>query len=171
MDVLRSAKLTNIVGAGKLRRASGPGAGGEPRHCSSYHPRLPDSDFHDYGFSCSCRLTAEERRRQADERRALLAALWNSPGAEAERLRRQSQENELASWLAGQPDVVISTYGGWAPGSGEAASAVTASTSARHDCWRIEPDQRPSGRFVSTWRCGDLDDEGSYQPQEIRKVR
>ena len=79
MDVLRSAKLTDIVGGGKLRRASGPGAGGEPRHCSSYHPRLPDSYFHDYGLSCACRLTAEERRRQADERRALLAALWNSP--------------------------------------------------------------------------------------------
>jgi hypothetical protein len=39
----------------------------------------------------------------------------------------------------------------------------------RDDCWRIEPDQTPSGRFVSTWRCSDLDDEVSYQLREIEE--
>jgi hypothetical protein len=89
-----------------------PREGGEPCRCSC-HPRLPDSDFHDYGFSCSCRLTAEERRRHAEEWQADLAAFWNSPEAAARRARRQGEENELASWLAGRPDVVISSYGGW----------------------------------------------------------
>ncbi len=81
-----------------------PREGGAPCRCCC-HPRLPDSDFHDYGFSYACRLTTEERRRHTDERRAHLAALWNSA---AERARRQAEENDLASWLAGQHDFVIS---------------------------------------------------------------
>ena len=28
----------------------------------SCHPRLPEGDLHDYGFACSCQLTADERR-------------------------------------------------------------------------------------------------------------
>jgi hypothetical protein len=35
---------------------------GERCGCSC-HPRLPDSDLHDYGFDCVCTRTPEERRR------------------------------------------------------------------------------------------------------------
>jgi hypothetical protein len=76
-----------------------PREGGEPCRCSC-HPRLPDSDLHDYGFACSCQLTTEERRRHADEWQANLAALWNSPEAAAERAQRQA---ERTSWRAGWP--------------------------------------------------------------------
>lgn len=34
---------------------------GERCRCSC-HPRLPDSDLHDYGFDCVCTRTAEARR-------------------------------------------------------------------------------------------------------------
>jgi hypothetical protein len=142
--------------------------GGEPCRCSC-HPRLPDSDLHD-GFSCSCRLTAEERHRHADERRAHLEVIWDSPEAAARRARRQTEENELASWLAGQPDVVIGSYGGWAPEQWRGSVAGHSFYfRERHDYWRIELDLEPSGRSVQTWRGGDLDDEGSYQPQEIEE--
>ena len=33
--------------------------------------------------------------------------------------------------------------------------------------WRIELDLQPSGRFVSTWRGGDFDDEGSFESREL----
>lgn len=146
-----------------------PLEGGEPCRCSC-HPRLPESDLHDYGFGCSCRLTAEERRRSADEWQARLEALHNTPEAAAERAQRQREENELASWLAGQPDVVISSYGGWAPEQWRGSVAHHSFYfRERHDCWRIELDLKPSGRFVQTWRGGDLDDEASFQPKEIEE--
>lgn len=143
--------------------------GGGPCVCSC-HPRLPDSDFHDYGFACGCQLTPEERRRQLEQWRATLNAYANSPAGTAERARRLAEENDLASWLAGQPDVVISGYGGYAP------EQWTGSVAGhrfffreRHDCWRIELDLRPTGRFVQAWRGGDLDDEDAYEPREIEE--
>lgn len=148
-----------------------PREGGAPCRCSC-HPRLPDSDFHDYGFSCVCRLTAEERRRHTDEWRAHLAALWNSPEAAAERARRQAEENELASWLAGQPDVVISSYGGWAPEQWRGSVADHSFYfRERHDCWRIELDQEPSGRFVQTWQGGDSTTRAATNCERSRKAR
>ncbi len=144
--------------------------GGDPCACSC-HPRLPTSDLHDYGFSCSCRLTAAERRQRADEWLAELAASRNSPEAAAQRARRQVEENELASWLAGQPDVVVSSYGGWAP------EQWTGSVAGhrfyfreRHDCWRIELDLQPSGRFTQVWTGGDADDDDRVREIEEGEV-
>lgn len=36
----------------------------------------------------------------------------------------------------------------------------------RHDEWRIGLDLRPSGRSVSTWVGGELDDENGFEPRE-----
>lgn len=141
--------------------------GDEPCHCGC-HPRLPDSDFHDHGFSCPCRLTAEERRRQADEWQAGLDEYHNSAEAAAERAERQTEENELASWLAGQPDVVVSSYGGCFPEQWRGSVAGHSFYfREKRDHWRIELDLQPSGRFCQAWKGGDLDDEDSFQPQEI----
>lgn len=143
--------------------------GGQPCACSC-HPQLPSSELHDYGFACVCQLTAEERRHRWDEWRAKLDAYANSPAGAAERVHRLAEENDLAGWLAGQPDVVISSYGGYAP------EQWTGSVGEhrfffreRHDCWRIELDLRPSGRFVQSWRGGDIDDESAYEPREIEE--
>jgi len=39
---------------------------GEVCRCSC-HPRLPESDLHDYGFGCVCSRTTEARRRAFDQ--------------------------------------------------------------------------------------------------------
>lgn len=39
---------------------------GEMCRCSC-HPRLPESDLHDYGFDCVCARTPAERRRAFDQ--------------------------------------------------------------------------------------------------------
>jgi hypothetical protein len=125
-----------------------PREGGGTCVCSC-HPRLPDSDLHDYGFACDCQLTAEERRRLMDQWWATLDAYANSPAGAAERAHRLTEENDLAGWLAGQPDVVISSYGGYAPEQWTGSVAGHRfSFRERHDCWRIELDLRPTGRLV-----------------------
>lgn len=144
-----------------------PVDGDEPCRCAC-HPRLPESDFHDYGFGCPCQKTAEERRRAWEEWRAERDAYWESPEGREVRVRRQAEEDELLSWLAGQPDVVVTSYGGLAPeqwsGSVEGRKFYFRE---RHDHWRIELDLRPSGDFSKIWKGGDLDDEDSLEMKEI----
>lgn len=146
-----------------------PCEGGGPCACSC-HPRLPSSDLHDYGFACGCQLTVEESRRQREQWRVTLDTYANSPAGAVKRAHRLAEENDLAGWLAGQPDVVISSYGGYAP------EQWTGSVAGhpfyfreRHDCWRIELDLRPTGRYLRAWRRGDLGDEESYEPREVKE--
>ena len=42
----------------------------------SCHPRIPKSDFHDYGFSCVCTRTPEDRRRALDKLREDRDTFW-----------------------------------------------------------------------------------------------
>ena len=51
----------------------------EPCTCSC-HPQLPETDQHDYGSACPCRLTAAERRAGWDAWAAERDAYWASPG-------------------------------------------------------------------------------------------
>ncbi len=60
---------------------------GEPCICSC-HPRLPETDFHDYGFGCSCRSTPEVRRRKWDAWRAELDEFWATPEGMGLRVRK-----------------------------------------------------------------------------------
>jgi len=146
-----------------------PREGGGACACSC-HPQLPTSDLHGYGTTCSCQLTAQERSRRGQQWRAEVNAYWESVGGAQQRARQRAEEDEVAAWLAGEPDVVITSYGGLAPeqwwGSVDGHSFYFRE---RHDCWRIELDLRPSGRYVSTWRGGDLSEEASYEPREIEE--
>lgn len=146
-----------------------PIEGDGPCHCSC-HPHLPDSDFHDYGFACSCQQTAEERRRGWDRWRSRMDAYWDSPEGQERLAQKQAEEDELAAWLAGEPDVVVTSYGGFAPeqwwGSVEGRKFYFRE---RHDHWKIELDLRPTGRYSKVWKGGDLDDEDSFELEEIEE--
>ncbi|MGH9057145.1 MAG: hypothetical protein ACRDYY_14980 [Acidimicrobiales bacterium] len=146
-----------------------PVDGGDPCSCSC-HPRLPGDEFHDYGFGCACQKTATERRGWWEKWSAERKTYWSSPEGLEERARRQAEEDDLVAWLAGEPDVVVTSYGGMCPeqwsGSVEGRKFYFRE---RHDHWRIEFDLRPSGRFSKVWKGGDLDDEDSFEPREIEE--
>ncbi|MGI8752569.1 MAG: hypothetical protein ACR2MN_09705 [Acidimicrobiales bacterium] len=132
------------------------------------HPRLPATDFHGYGFACSCRLSADERSAAWRATMAEMDAFWDSAEGRARKAGRQVEEDELVAWLVGHPDVVVTSHGGWAPeqwrGSVEGHSFYFRE---RHDQWRIELDLVPAGRFSRVWRGGDLDDESSFEMKEL----
>lgn len=135
----------------------------EPCICSC-HPRLPESDLHDYGFGCNCRQSPEERKRAWDDWIDEVDEYWASPEGQAITAARQAEEDELSAWLAAHPAVVVTSHGGVAPeqweGSVEGRSFYFRE---RHDDWRIELDLRPSGRFVKRWTGGELDDEDEHE--------
>ena len=139
---------------------------GEPCSCSC-HPQLPSVDAHE-GETCRCQQSAEERDRSHREWLAAWEAGAESPEALAALAERQAEEDEVAAWLAGEPDVVVTSFGGLAPelweGSVDGRSFFFRE---RHGLWRIELDLRPSGRSVSRWTGGDLDDDSSFEPVEL----
>jgi hypothetical protein len=98
-----------------------PREGGAPCRCSC-HPRLPDSDFHDYGFSCACRLTAEERRGHTDEPRGPLELPRGRSGA------RASTYKSLGGPPGGCPSSAASRV---SPASTSSPSKPPASAAAR----------------------------------------
>ena len=136
----------------------------------SCHPRLPETDFHGYGFACSCQLSVAERQAAGAALRASMDAYRDSPEGRAAAAARQAEEDELVAWLVGHPDVVVTSHGGLAPeqwwGSVE---GHTFYFRERHDEWRIELDLVPSGRFSRVWRGGDLDDDRSFESKEIEE--
>jgi len=134
---------------------------GEMCRCSC-HPRLPESDLHDYGFDCVCARTAAERRRAFERWRNDLEAFWQSPEGRRITEAEQAAEAELQAWLAGRPGVVVGSHGRWAPeqwtGQVDGHSFYFRE---RHGEWRIELDLRPSGRFVRT--VAGTNDDGSVR--------
>jgi hypothetical protein len=142
---------------------------GERCRCSC-HPRLPESDLHDYGFACVCGHTAEEWRRHWAEWKGGVDEFWASPEGRRVAAARRAEEDELAVWLADNPDVDVGKHGGLAPEQwwGE-VDGHSFYFRERHDHWRIELDLRPSGRFSRVWVGGDLDDDASFEPREIEE--
>jgi hypothetical protein len=142
---------------------------GEPCHCGC-HPRLPESDLHDFGFGCPCRKTVEERRRSWEELWARQDAYRASPEGQREVAAREAEERAVEAWLAQHPGVEVRSYGGFAPeqwrGSVDGHSFYFRE---RHGEWRIELDLRPTGRFSRVWVGGDLDDDSSFEPREIEE--
>lgn len=138
----------------------------EPCSCSC-HPRLPESDFHEYGFGCVCMQSPEERRRHWDQWRADLDEYWNSDEGKRIAAAREAEEAALEAWLDVHPEVMVTSHGGTAPeqwsGSVDGRSFYFRE---RHDHWRIELDLRPTGRFVKKWKGGDLDDESRFEMVE-----
>jgi hypothetical protein len=118
----------------------------------SCHPRLPESDFHDYGFGCNCGRTAEERRRAWQEWQSEREAFWQSPEGQQIVAAERDEEVELQAWLATQPGVEVYSHGGLAPEQWRGqVDGHTFYFRERHDEWRIELDLRPSGRFANAF--------------------
>jgi hypothetical protein len=140
---------------------------GERCSCSC-HPRLPESDFHDYGFGCVCARTREDRRRALDEWRNDIEAFWQSPEGKRITAAEHAAEAELEAWLAAHRDVVVHSHGGLAPEQwrGE-VDGRTFYFRERHDEWRIEFDLRPSGCFARAFVGTDRDDKPIYEDREL----
>jgi hypothetical protein len=143
--------------------------GGERCRCSC-HPRLPESDLHDYGFGCVCARTPEDRRRAFDEWRNGLEALWRSPEGQRIKAAEQAAEAELQAWLAEQTGVIVRSHGGLAPEQwrGE-VDGHSFYFRERHDEWRIELDLRPSGRVVRAFAGTDNKSAIRYQERELNE--
>lgn len=122
---------------------------GERCTCSC-HPRLPDSDRHDYGFGCVRTRTREQRRSSFHQALNAIRESWQSPSSEQSRAANQAAEGELQAWLTEHPGVVVHSHGGRAP---EQWRGVIDGHSfyfrERHDDWHIEIDLRPTGQFLS----------------------
>ncbi|MFG1930725.1 hypothetical protein ACGFK1_08705 [Mycobacterium sp. NPDC048908] len=140
---------------------------GEPCRCSC-HPRLPESDFHDYGFGCVCAQAPEDRRRAFAAWRSDIRAFWQSPEGEQIRAAERAAEAELEAWLAAQPGVVVHSHGGLAPEQwrGEVDGRAFYFRE-RHDEWRIELNLRPSGRFARVLVGTDSGGEACYEEREL----
>ena len=127
----------------------GSTTGGDDQPCRcSCHPRLPDSDQHDYGFNCPCTHTPEQRRRAVDKWRADLDEFRNSPDGQRIQQRKDAEEAELQAWLATQPDVTLSSLDSAYP---EQWKGTVAGHSfyfrERWGDWHIELDLRPTGHM------------------------
>lgn len=138
-------------------------------HCSC-HPKLPESDFHDYGFACTCVRTPEDRRRARKNFRNSINAFWESPEGQAITADREAAEADLQAWLAVQEGVVVRSHGGWAPEQwrGE-VDGHSFYFRERHDQWHIEIDLRPSGHFARTFAGTDRDGAPQYKEKELER--
>jgi hypothetical protein len=132
------------------------------------HPRLPETDFHDYGFDCVCTRTAADRRRAREKWRQDIAAFWESPEGQQIKADEQAADAELRAWLAVQRNVIVHSHGGLAPEqwSGE-VDGHSFYFRERHGDWRIELDLRPSGRFARTLAGMDSDGTAQYNEREL----
>jgi len=140
---------------------------GEPCWCSC-HPRLPESDFHDYGFGCSCTRTAQEHRHALDNWRHETAAFWQSPDGKRITAAERAADAELDAWLATQRGVVVQSHGGLAPEQWRGiVDGHTFYFRERHDEWRIELDLRPSGRFARALVGTHDDGQPRYETREF----
>lgn len=140
---------------------------GEPCPCSC-HPRLPESDLHDFGFRCNCSRTAEDRRRAWAEWRSNNDAFWKSPDGQEIIAAERVAEAELVAWLAAQEGVTVRSHGGMAPEQwrGE-VDGHSFYFRERHDEWRIELDLRPSGRFADAVVGTDPQGKPQTEPREL----
>ncbi|MBS9535477.1 hypothetical protein KIH27_17975 [Mycobacterium sp. M1] len=134
----------------------------------SCHPRLPESDFHDYGFGCTCAKTTEDRRRFWDRWRSELDAFWQSPEGQQIRAAEHADEEELQAWLAAQQGVTVRSHGGLAPEQwrGE-IDGHSFYFRERHGEWRIELDLAPSGHFATAVTGVDENGEMRCEPREL----
>lgn len=139
----------------------------EPCGCGC-HPQLPTSGLHDFGATCPCRLTAEQRRASWDAWTAERDAFWGSPEGRAITAQRRADEVELDAWVAAEPGVTISGHGGFVPEQWRGTvDGHSFSFRERHDHWRIEIDLVPSGRTVEVWRGGEPGDEDTTAVTEL----
>ena len=139
---------------------------GERCICSC-HPRLPESDLHNYGFDCVCTRTPEARRRAFNQWRNGIAEFWRSPEGQRITAAEQAADVELHAWLAQQQGVSVYSHGGLAPEQWRGdVDGHSFYFRERHDEWDIELDLRPTGRFVRAIAGTDNDGTIHYQKHE-----
>lgn len=140
---------------------------GQRCRCSC-HPRLPESDLHDYGFGCVCMRAPEDRRRAFDAWRSDIRAFWRSAEGQQITAAEHAAEAELEAWLAEQPGVVVHSHGGLAPEQwrGE-VDGRKFYFRERHGEWRIELDLRPNGRFARALVGTDGEGDPRYEEREL----
>lgn len=139
---------------------------GERCRCSC-HPRLPETDLHDYGFDCGCTRTPAERQSGFDGWRNSFEEFERSPEGQRMAAAKQVHEAELQTWLAAQDDVIVHGHGGLMPEvwHGE-VDGHSFHFRERHDEWHIEVDLRPNERFVRTIASTADDGTPSYRARE-----
>lgn len=141
---------------------------GERCICSC-HPRLPESDLHDYGFDCVCTRTPEARRHAFNQWRNNIAQFWRSPEGLRITAAEQAADAELAAWLATQTGVSVRSHGGLAPEQWRGdIDGHSFYFRERHDEWRIELDLRPTGRYARA--IAGTDDDGTIRYQAHESV-
>lgn len=140
---------------------------GERCRCSC-HPRLPETDLHDYGFDCVCTRPREERRRAFQRWFHDIKAFWESPEGQQIKAAEQADDAELQAWLAEQQGVTVHSDGSLCPEewTGE-VDGHSFYFRERHAEWRIEVDRRPSGRVIRTVAGTDNDGATRYDEHEL----
>jgi hypothetical protein len=79
------------------------------------HPRLPESDLHDYGFACACTRTPKDRRSVFAQWRNSFEDFRRSPEGQRITAAERAHEADLQAWLAVQNDVIVHSHGGLVP--------------------------------------------------------
>jgi hypothetical protein len=139
---------------------------GERCICSC-HPRLPESDLHDYGFDCVCTRIPEARRRAVSQWRDGIAEFWRSPEGQRITAAEQAADAELQAWLAHQHGVSVHSRDGLAPEQWRGdVDGHSFYFRERHDEWRVELDLRPNGHFYRAIAGTDNDGTIRYQQRE-----
>lgn len=140
---------------------------GERCRCAC-HPRLPETDLHDYGFGCICAQSPQDRRRAFDNWRNDIQAFWQSPDGQRIKAADVAAEAELHAWLGTQHGVLFHRHGGCAPElwRGE-VDGHSFYFRERHGEWRIELDLQPSGRIARIVDGTDIDGAIRYREEEV----
>ncbi|CDO91618.1 hypothetical protein AWC29_11335 [Mycobacterium triplex] len=142
---------------------------GERCRCGC-HPRLPETDLHDYGFACTCARTRQDRRRTWEQWRNNIQAFWESPEGQQITADERAAEAGLQTWLAGQQGVTVGSHGGLFPEQWDGdVDGHNFYFRERHGEWRIELDVRPSGRFVRTLAGTHSDGTPQYGQKELEQ--
>lgn len=121
---------------------------GELCRCSC-HPQLPSSNLHDFGFGCNCTRTRDQRRESFQQLLNGIDEYWQSPEAFQIRAADEAAEQDLQTWLAHHPGVVVHSRGGWAPEQwrGE-VDEHSFYFRERGGDWDLEIDLRPTGETM-----------------------
>lgn len=133
-------------------------------HC---HPQLPETDLHDYGASCRCTRTVDERRASFHKALKDIRAYWQSPEGKRSQAAQDAADAELHAWVAQHPGVVVHSHGGWAPEQwrGE-VDGHSFYFRERHDDWHLEIDLRPAGQ-VPDAMAGHTDSGTTHRQREF----
>lgn len=134
------------------------------------HPRLPETDLHDFGFDCVCTRPPETRRRTFEGWGRSMEAFWASPEGQQIQAKERAADAELQAWLQQQPGVIVDNHGGLIPEewTGE-VDGHNFEFRERHGQWRIELDIRPRGRSVPIVDSTDSGGTVHYRQHELEE--